>query len=144
MNSQILKEVNDLADFVLFAQRSCIFDLATELNKKNLNYPQFFLLTYLAGEDFLTMSDVAKKIGHSTAAATGLVDRLEAGGYVKREASKEDRRKMMVHITKKGVELVAGQRQSIVESLAESLVEMEEDSQIFKRARKNLSKRELI
>ena len=40
-------------------------------------YPQFFLLTYLASEDFLSMSSIAQKMGHSTAAATGMVDKLQ-------------------------------------------------------------------
>ena len=73
---------NRLADFVLMTQRSCIINLSSELNRGNLSFPQFFLLTYLYSEDYLTMSAIAKKMGHSTAAATGLVDRLEKLGFV--------------------------------------------------------------
>ena len=131
LNSKLLKEGSQLADFVLFAQRSCVFDLAQELNRNNLNYPQFFLLAYLVGEDFLTMSAVAKKIDHSTAAATGLVDRLEIEGYVKREISKQDRRKMMVRITKKGIDFVDKQRKFIAESLAEMLQDADTDQAAF-------------
>jgi len=68
-------EADRLADFVLFTQRSCILNLSHELNRGNISFPQFFLLTYLSSEEFLTMSDIAKKMGHSTAAATGLVVR---------------------------------------------------------------------
>ena len=70
-------DADRLADFVLFTQRSCILNLSNELNRGNISFPQFFLLAYLSSEDYLTMSDIAKKMGHSTAAATGLVDRLE-------------------------------------------------------------------
>jgi len=45
------------------------------------------------------MTDIAKKMGHSTAAATGLVDRLEKLGFVERMHSAEDRRKVFVRIT---------------------------------------------
>ena len=69
-------DADRLADFVLFTQRSCILNLSNELNRGNISFPQFFLLAYLSSEDYLTMSDIAKKMGHSTAAATGLVDRL--------------------------------------------------------------------
>ena len=77
-------DADRLADFVLFTQRSCILNLSNELNRGNISFPQFFLLAYLSSEDYLTMSDIAKKMGHSTAAATGLVDRLEKLGYVER------------------------------------------------------------
>ena len=85
-------DADRLADFVLFTQRSCILNLSNELNRGNISFPQFFLLAYLSSEDYLTMSDIAKKMGHSTAAATGLVDRLEKLGYVERVHAAEDRR----------------------------------------------------
>ena len=62
-------EADRLADFVLFTQRSCILNLSGELSKGNVSFPQFFLLAYLSSEEYLTMSDIAKKMGHSTAAA---------------------------------------------------------------------------
>lgn len=120
-------DADRLADFVLFTQRSCILNLSTELNKGNVSFPQFFLLTYLSSEDYLTMSDIAKKMGHSTAAATGLVDRLEKLAYVERVHASEDRRKIMVRATAKGIELVAKMRSEIVTDLAGILADMDED-----------------
>ncbi len=120
-------DADRLADFVLFTQRSCILNLSTELNKGSISFPQFFLLTYLSSEEYLTMSDIAKKMGHSTAAATGLVDRLEKLGYVERVHAAEDRRKIMVRITSKGVELVSRLRAEIATDLAGILAGMDED-----------------
>ncbi len=116
-----------LADFVLFTQRSCILNLASELNKGNVSFPQFFLLTYLSSEEYLTMSDIAKKMGHSTAAATGLVDRLEKLTYVERVHAAEDRRKIMVRITSQGMELVSKMRGEIATNLSEVMSEMDEE-----------------
>jgi len=96
-----------LADFIMFAQRSFLLDLSRELNKGNISYAQFFLLGYLANEDYLTMTDISRKMGHSTAAATGLVDRLEKLGYVQRLHAADDRRKVMVQITRKGLDMVS-------------------------------------
>ena len=120
-------DADRLADFVLFTQRSCILNLSSELNKGNVSFPQFFLLTYLSNEDYLTMSDIAKKMGHSTAAATGLVDRLEKLSYVERMHAAEDRRKIMVCITSKGVELVSKMSKEIAIDLAGILAGMDEE-----------------
>jgi len=123
--ASVKADADRLADFVLFTQRSCILNLSTELNKGNVSFPQFFLLTYLSSEDYLTMSDIAKKMGHSTAAATGLVDRLEKLAYVERIHAAEDRRKIMVRITAKGVELVSKMRRDIASDLAVFLAGMD-------------------
>lgn len=125
--ASVKADADRLADFVLFTQRSCILNLSTELNKGNVSFPQFFLLTYLSSEEYLTMSDIAKKMGHSTAAATGLVDRLEKLAYVERVHAAEDRRKIMVRITAKGVELVSKMRSEIATDLAGILAGMDED-----------------
>lgn len=114
-----------LADFIMFAQRSFLLDLSKELNKGNISYAQFFLLGYLANEDFLTMTDISKKMGHSTAAATGLVDRLEKLGYVQRLHAADDRRKVMVQITRKGIEMVSRLRNLIADSISEVMAAQE-------------------
>lgn len=112
-------EVQHLADFVLFSQRSCILSLSPELNRGKVSYPQFFLLTYLAEEDCLSMSNIARMMGHSTAAATGMVDKLQTLGHLKRYTAAADRRKIMVRITDQGRELVAQMRNNIAEELAQ-------------------------
>ena len=118
---------NRLADFVMMTQRSCILNLSSELNRGNISFPQFFLLTYLSSEDYLTMSAIAKKMGHSTAAATGLVDRLEKLGFVERVHAAEDRRKIMVRITSSGSEIVSTMRQHIASELANIMEDLDDD-----------------
>lgn len=120
-------DTNRLADFVLLTQRSCILNLSSELSKGNLSFPQFFLLTYLSSEDYLTMSSIAKKMGHSTAAATGLVDRLEKLGFVERVHAAEDRRKIMVRITSEGSAIVSKMRGHIASDLSSIMADMDEE-----------------
>jgi len=127
LGASVKADADRLADFVIFTQRSCILNLSTKLSKGNVSFSQFFLLAYLSSEEYLTMSDIAKKMGHSTAAATGLVDRLESLGYVERVHAAEDRRKIMVRITTKGVELVAKMRKEIAKDLVGILSDMDED-----------------
>ncbi|PYI74320.1 MAG: MarR family transcriptional regulator, partial [Verrucomicrobia bacterium] len=62
-------------------QRCFVLHLCKELAPGNVSFPQFFLLTYLDRKEVLTMSAIAQKMGHTTAAASGLVDRLENLGY---------------------------------------------------------------
>jgi len=82
-----------------------------------VSFPQYFLLGFLALEKHLTMSEIAAKMGHTTAAATGLVDRLEKLGYVRRMHASDDRRKIEVQITPAGLCLVAQIREDMVTSL---------------------------
>ncbi len=122
---EVEQNADRLADFIMFAQRSFLLDLSKELNKGNISYAQFFLLGYLANEDYLTMTDISKKMGHSTAAATGLVDRLEKLGYVQRLHAADDRRKVMVQITRKGIEMVSRLRNTIADSITEVMAAQE-------------------
>ena len=101
----------------MLAQRSCLLDLSNDLNKGKVSYAQFFLLGYLDDQDSLTMTDIAKKMGHSTAAATGLVDRLQKLGYVSRVHAEDDRRKILVRISDEGRALVQSLRKSLVQGV---------------------------
>ncbi len=61
-----------------------------------------FLLTASAQGVYVTPKDLAAHLQLSTAAASGLVDRLERGGYVRREAHPSDRRGVTVVLTDDG------------------------------------------
>ncbi|HVY20006.1 MAG TPA: MarR family transcriptional regulator [Bauldia sp.] len=54
-----------------------------------------------AGET-VTPGDLARATGLTSGAITGVVDRLERGGYVRRVRDTEDRRKVYVRITQGG------------------------------------------
>ena len=109
-----------LADFILFSQREFLLNLSRDLNKDNISFAQFFLLSYLSTSKELTMTDIARKMGHSTAAATGLVDRLEKLGYMERTHAIDDRRKVLVRITAKGIDLVSRLRDELQARIAEA------------------------
>src|SRR6202047_1298051 len=107
----------ELAEIVMHMQRKFLHNLSEELGRGNVSFPQYFLLGCLEKQEVITMSGIASKMGHTTAAATGLVDRLEKLGYVQRSHALDDRRKVMVRITKKGSDLVAGIRKDMVEKI---------------------------
>lgn len=110
-------------------QRCFVLHLSKELAPGNVSFPQFFLLTYLDQKEVLTMSAIAQKMGHTTAAATGLVARLENLNYIVRSSAREDRRKVMVCITPKGSALVRRIREEMVCNLIKMMAHLEPQEQ---------------
>lgn len=118
---RIRADAERLSHIVLEMQRCFMLHLCKELAPGNVSFSQFFLLAYLDQKEVLTMSAIAQKMGHTTAAASGLVARLENLGYVGRSSAREDRRKVMVCITPKGSALVLRIREEMVGNLVKIL-----------------------
>src|SRR6266404_7147465 len=116
-DSDLQAAAEELAEIVMRMQRKFILSLSEQLGHGSVSFPQYFLLGYLDKQEVITMSGIASKMGHTTAAATGLVDRLEKLGYVQRSHALDDRRKVMVRITQKGSSLVAEIRRDMVEKI---------------------------
>ena len=118
---QIRADAERLSHIILEMQRCFVLHLCKELAPGNVSFPQFFLLAYLDRKEVLTMSEIAKKMGHTTAAASGLVARLENLRYVMRSAARDDRRKVMVCITPKGSALVRRIREEMLGNIMKIL-----------------------
>jgi DNA-binding MarR family transcriptional regulator len=73
-----------------------------ELYKDKITLPQFLILEFLHSEDESKMTSMAQFMRVSTAAMTGLVDRLVKYGYVIRIPDPKDRRIIKVKLTVKG------------------------------------------
>ncbi len=126
---QIRADAERLSHFVLEMQRCFLLRLCKELAPGNVSFVQFFLLAFLDQKEVLTMSAIAKKMGHTTAAASGLVARLENLDYVMRSVAPDDRRKVMVCITPKGSTLVRRIRKEMVGNLMKVLEHLTPDEQ---------------
>src|SRR5215204_2719482 len=104
---QLRNDAERLADIFTVMQRSFVLHLSKELTRGNVSFPQYLLLGFLSQQELpLTMTEIAQRMRHTTAAATGLVDRLERLGYARRQVGDTDRRKVLVHITENGLKLV--------------------------------------
>ena len=114
---ELRRDAERLSHIILEMQRCFILHLCKELAPGNVSFPQFFLLAALDHKEVLTMSAIAQKMGHTTAAASGLVARLENLHYVVRTIAREDRRKVLVCITDKGSALVRRIRGEMVGNL---------------------------
>jgi DNA-binding MarR family transcriptional regulator len=125
----IRADAERLSYIVLEMQRCFMLHLCKELAPGNVSFAQFFLLGYLDQKEVLTMSAIAQKMAHTTAAASGLVARLENLGYVVRSVARDDRRKVMVCITPKGSALVRRIREEMVGNLMKILNHLTPDEQ---------------
>lgn len=110
-------DTGELADILLYLQRCFLTNLSRELAAGDVSFPQFFLLGALHGGEALTMSLIAERMRHTTAAATGMVDRLETLGYVQRAHATDDRRKVLVRITARGIALVTRIKADMIHNL---------------------------
>jgi len=90
---------------------------ADELYKGKITLPQFLILDFLSQQGESRMTDMAHFMHVTTAAMTGIVDRLVGYGYVVRVYEPEDRRIIKIKLTSHGNELVRKineQRRSMV------------------------------
>ena len=126
---QFRADAERLSHIILEMQRCFVLRLSKQLAPGNVSFSQFFLLAYLDKKEVLTMSAIAQKMGHTTAAASGLVARLENLDYLMRSVARDDRRKVMVCITPKGSALVRRIREEMVGNLMKILNHLTPDEQ---------------
>jgi DNA-binding MarR family transcriptional regulator len=74
----------------------------------NLTGAQAMVLRFLYESDFTTANDLGKRTGLDSATLTGILDRLQTAGLIKRRPHKRDRRAIQIELTEKGKK--AGQR----------------------------------
>lgn len=96
-------------------QTKRLFRLATK--DEQLTQPLIFLLFRLAQVKTLKITEISDHFGCTAGSATGMTDKLEEKGLVKRERSTEDRRIVYVTLTEAGIERlekIRGEAESIV------------------------------
>jgi MarR family transcriptional regulator, organic hydroperoxide resistance regulator len=87
-----------------FSQRANVSPLAAELE---LSPAQCHVLRLIEPEKPMPMRQLAEGLCCDASNVTGLVDRLESRGLVRRHASEEDRRVKVIELTAKGARLRA-------------------------------------
>lgn len=80
------------------------------LKPLNVTRSQWWVLAYLSREDGMTQSQLAEELDLGKVAVGGLIDRLEKGGLVRREADATDRRVNRIFLEPKSKQLVTRMR----------------------------------
>ncbi len=121
--------VEELADLTMFIQRHLLISLGKQTGDSKLSIPQYTLLSYLSYHNALNMGTLAKFMGHTTPATTGLVERLYKAGLVERITNEYDRRVVFVEITDMGRKLVNGMRRDVIRLLKDVSEKISEEDQ---------------
>jgi len=101
---------------------------ASRTKMKNLTPPQFGVLEALAHRGPMKMCDLGGKLLMSGANVTGVIDRLESKGFVRRVVQAGDRRTYFIHLTDAGGKLISkifSRHAKVIEELASSLTGVE-------------------
>ena len=88
------------------AAESVTSRLGSRLADLDLTHSQFGVLEALLHLGPLCQKELGEKILKSSGNVTMVVDNLEKGGLVERVRSREDRRRIAVHLTAKGREII--------------------------------------
>ena len=95
---------------------------------------QAMVLFYLQKKDGSSLTEISSGLMLENPTVTGLIDRLEKSGYVKRSDHPSDRRVYLVYLTEKG-SMVAKRALPIIKRLNEQIKEgySEEEIENFKK-----------
>lgn len=117
-------------------------ELRGQIGKRNLTFPQTMALALLHEEGPMPISSLASATGSANSTISGVVDRLERAGLIRRVRSEQDRRVIYVATTEKFEQLytetasnVLGSFSSLIGKLsADELAQVEAGLQILERA----------
>ena len=111
MESRLMEFADNLEEIMPALMKKFARYQVSELYQGQITLPQFMVLNFLAHSGESKMKDLAGFMHVTTAAMTGIVERLVRDGYVKRLYDPEDRRIIRVDLTTKGKELLFKIRQ---------------------------------
>ncbi len=96
-----------------------------------LTTPQLLCLSALAESNRTTLTNLARMVNLGISTANGIIDRLEAKGYLTRTRSSEDHRKVYLEITQSGREIILKAPSPLQHKLSESLSKFPESEQMI-------------
>ncbi|MEH7154676.1 MarR family transcriptional regulator [Neobacillus drentensis] len=132
-----------LEEFILLENQLCfaVYETASEFNKLytsalqpfNLTYPQYLVLLSLWETDSVTVKELGEKLSLGTGTLTPMLTRMEANGWLRKERSKADERRVFIHLEAKALE----QKQAITNIISKEIqschIELEEYKQLMER-----------
>lgn len=89
---------------------------------------QWWVLAFLSRRDGMTQTALAADLDLTKVAIGGLLDRLEAAGFVERRADQNDGRARRVYLTRTGAKMVSAIRENVESIELEILSRVPEDA----------------
>ncbi|MDR6121484.1 MarR family transcriptional regulator [Bacillus sp. SLBN-46] len=103
-----------MKDFLTLEKQLCfaVYETASEFNKLytsvlqpfGLTYPQYLVLLVLWEQDGLLVKELGERLNLGTGTLTPMISRMEANGWLRKQRSKLDERKVYIHLEKKAYE----------------------------------------
>jgi MarR family transcriptional regulator, organic hydroperoxide resistance regulator len=98
--------INQILAFERHLGRHIKSDMPTAFLELNLTMAQLKTLLFINFEEVTNFKEVAKALGVTPPNVTGIIDRLVEQGLVKREENHQNRRMLMLSLTKTGKDLL--------------------------------------
>lgn len=77
----------------------------SELAPFNITPAQFYALSVLFDDDGIKFKDMALRLNLDRSSLTGILDRMEKGGFIERRPDPDDRRSILICLTEKSKEI---------------------------------------
>lgn len=90
---------NEVLHAYLQVNQKITEEMRGHFGKSNLTFPQTLVLALLDSDGPMPISSLAKATGSANSTVSGIVDRLERSGLVRRVRSEQDRRVIFVEVT---------------------------------------------
>jgi MarR family transcriptional regulator, organic hydroperoxide resistance regulator len=132
-----------MEDFLTLKYQLCfaIYETSSEFTKLytnvlqsfGLTYPQYLVLLALWEKDGLTVKELGETINLGTGTLTPMVSRMETNGWIRKERSKEDERKVFIHLQTKAKDEKLAITQKVSEEILSCKIELGEYEQLLKQ-----------
>ncbi|MFD2212464.1 MarR family winged helix-turn-helix transcriptional regulator [Metabacillus endolithicus] len=121
--------------FAIYETGSQFTKLYTKALKEfGITYPQYLVLLALWEKDGLTVKELGEKLNLGTGTLTPMVKRLEANGWVTKERSSIDERKVSIYLQAKAIE----EKEAISEKITKEIVLCNIELQEYEQLMRNL------
>ncbi len=100
-----------MEEFLTLREQLCfsLYEVSSEFTKLytnalkefGLTYPQYLVLLSLWEKDHVTMKELGEHLNLGTGTLTPMISRMEANGWLKRERSSFDERKVFISLERK-------------------------------------------
>ena len=121
-----MQAAKDILQAYLKVSRRVTEELGGHFGQMNLTFPQTLALTILSADGPMPISALAKVTGSANSTTSGIVDRLEKAGLLRRVRSETDRRVIYVEVTEKYEAIHAESKNHALERFSKAVSGLDE------------------
>lgn len=122
-----MEKSKEILHAYLQVSRHITEELRGHFGKMNLTFPQTLVLTLLDSDGPMPISSLAKATGSANSTISGVIDRLERAGLVRRVRSEQDRRVIFVEVTEKYSTIQNEKKNHALARFSESISSLSEE-----------------